>query len=223
VGGTRERDSPARHTSDRSPTQWDARRRDRRGTEAPRRRRIDTLVGLVGRHRYLPLSSCLVAMMTSQTLNQQWSTDFWEHSVVIRELATHLLHPRHPLLLVDVPHPYSSPHTLAVAALARLLGVGPIGAPGHGHRQPRAVPDRVPAVRRTAGPRYARPVLHAGVRAGALGLGALALKQLPQPQLAREVAADKPPVGLAHLLQHQSDTRNRSIYSKANEHGHDTR
>jgi hypothetical protein len=95
---------------------------------APGRRRLGGLIGFADRHRYLLLSSVLIGLMISQTLNQQWSTDFWEHSAVVREFATHLLHPRHPLLLVDATHPYFSPYTLAVGALARLTGIGPIGA-----------------------------------------------------------------------------------------------
>src|SRR5918911_3414862 len=82
---------------------------------------VHLLILFADRHRYLLLSLALVALMTSQTLNQEWSTDFWEHSAVVRELATHLLHPRHPLLLVGSPHPYYSPYMLAVAALSQLL------------------------------------------------------------------------------------------------------
>jgi hypothetical protein len=95
---------------------------------APDRRRLGGLISFADRHRYLVLSSVIMVLMTSQTLNQQWSTDFWEHSAVVREFAAHLLHPRHPLLLVDVTHPDFSPYTLAVGALARLAGIGPIGA-----------------------------------------------------------------------------------------------
>jgi hypothetical protein len=94
----------------------------------PEDRRVVGLLRFADRHRYLLLSSVLVALMTSQTLNQQWSTDFWEHGAVVRELATHLLHPRHPLLPVDATHPYFSPYTVAVGALAKLLGMGPVGA-----------------------------------------------------------------------------------------------
>src|SRR4029450_2707563 len=86
------------------------------------------VVRLADRHRYLIVSSILLVLMTSQTLNQQWSTDFWEHSAVVRALAAHLLHPDHPLLPVDATHPYFSPYTVAVGALARLLDIGPIGA-----------------------------------------------------------------------------------------------
>jgi hypothetical protein len=86
------------------------------------------VVRLADCHRYLIVSSILLVLMTSQTLNQQWSTDFWEHSAVVRALAADLLHPDHPLLPVDATHPYFSPYTVAVGALARLLDIGPIGA-----------------------------------------------------------------------------------------------
>lgn len=98
------------------------------GRATPGRRRAGGPIRLVDRRRYLLLSTALLVLMASQTLNQQWSTDFWEHSAVVRELATHPLHPRHPLLAVDATHPYFSPYTLAVGVFARLAGMGPIGA-----------------------------------------------------------------------------------------------
>ena len=98
------------------------------GRTAPGRRRLGRLISFADRHRYLLASSVLVVLMSSQTLNQQWSSDFWEHSAVVREFSTHLLHPHHPLLLVDATHPYFSPYTLAVGMLARLVGIGPLGA-----------------------------------------------------------------------------------------------
>jgi len=56
--------------------------------------------------------------MYRHTRNQLWVEDFWEHSAVVRELSTHLLHPKHPQLLLDAPHPFYSPYAVMVALLA---------------------------------------------------------------------------------------------------------
>ena len=45
---------------------------------------------------------------------------------MVRELATHPTHPRHPLLLIDAPHAFASPYALLVAALCRLTGVSSV-------------------------------------------------------------------------------------------------
>jgi hypothetical protein len=55
-----------------------------------------------------------------------WIGDFWEHSAVVRELITHPLHPRHPLLLVDAPHAFANPYALIVALLCRMAGVSSV-------------------------------------------------------------------------------------------------
>jgi hypothetical protein len=49
-----------------------------------------------------------------------FSSDFWEHAAVVRELAIRPLAPLHPLLRVDAPHAYVSPYLLAVGLAARL-------------------------------------------------------------------------------------------------------
>lgn len=53
--------------------------------------------------------------------NGQWGNDFWEHSAVVRELTTHVLHPKHPQLLIDAPHAFYSPYAVIVALLGRVL------------------------------------------------------------------------------------------------------
>ena len=73
-------------------------------------------------HRYAALCVALWALMLVQTTRGQWVGDFWEHSAVVRELATHLAHPRHPQLLLDAPHAFVSPYSVGVALLARGLG-----------------------------------------------------------------------------------------------------
>ena len=55
-----------------------------------------------------------------------FSSDFWEHAAVVRELAVRPLAPQHPLLRVDAPHAYVSPYLLAVGLAARLTHASPI-------------------------------------------------------------------------------------------------
>jgi hypothetical protein len=65
-------------------------------------------------------------LMASQTLNGIWGSDFWEHSAVIRELATNPWGPRHPQLLMDSPHAFFSPYLLGVGLFERMTGLTPI-------------------------------------------------------------------------------------------------
>ena len=57
-----------------------------------------------------------------------FSSDFWEHAAVVRELAVRPLAPHHPLLAIDATHAYFSPYHLAVALGARATGASPIAA-----------------------------------------------------------------------------------------------
>jgi hypothetical protein len=70
-------------------------------------------------HRFAVLSLTVFALMCLHTLNGQVGEDFWDHSAVVRELATHPLHPGHPELLLDVPHAFYSPYALVVALISR--------------------------------------------------------------------------------------------------------
>ena len=51
-----------------------------------------------------------------------FSSDFWEHAAVVRELSVRPFSPQHPLLSVDAPHAYVSPYHLVVGLAARLTG-----------------------------------------------------------------------------------------------------
>jgi hypothetical protein len=75
------------------------------------------------KHRFFILCSILFVLMVFQTINGQWGGDFWEHAAVVRELATHPLAPKHPILLFNAPHLYSSPYALGVALLSRISGL----------------------------------------------------------------------------------------------------
>jgi hypothetical protein len=60
--------------------------------------------------------------MLLQTVNGQWTGDFWEHCAVNRELATHPFSPKHPILLLDAPHSLYSPYALGIALISRITG-----------------------------------------------------------------------------------------------------
>jgi len=66
--------------------------------------------------------------MTFHTLNGQWVGDFWEHSAVVRELATRPFSPDHPQLLADLPHAFYSPYHLGIALISKLVDLDPVVA-----------------------------------------------------------------------------------------------
>jgi hypothetical protein len=78
---------------------------------------------------YILLALGELALTLVRFSNRQGiGSDFWEHSAVVRELATHPLHPRHPELVVNAPHAFFSPYTLAVGLFARLSGLDAVSA-----------------------------------------------------------------------------------------------
>lgn len=79
-------------------------------------------------NRYLVASCALVLLMAGTSLGGSWSHDFWEHSAVVKELATHPLDPVHPLLLLDVPHAFYSPYSLATGLFSKLTSLPPASA-----------------------------------------------------------------------------------------------
>ena len=95
-------------------TPRDNRLRGCRGTM----RRLQTLISWLITCRFALLCLLVWGVMYRHTRNQLWVEDFWEHSAVVRELSTHLLHPKHPQLLLDAPHPFYSPYAVMVALLA---------------------------------------------------------------------------------------------------------
>ena len=78
--------------------------------------------------RYRILAVFVFVLLAIQTSNQQWSSDFWEHSAAVREMSLHPLAPRHPLLAIDVPHHSYSLYGLALALAVRWLQISPIAA-----------------------------------------------------------------------------------------------
>lgn len=79
-------------------------------------------------NRYWVASFSLFVVMTSFNLYGYFGTDFWEHSAVVKELATHPLSPKHPLFNLNKPHVFFSPYLLCVGLLARLGSLNAIDA-----------------------------------------------------------------------------------------------
>ena len=78
------------------------------------------------RARLWLLAAALLAVVAVYAWTGVHGPDFWEHLAVVRELAAHPLHPRHPLLRVDAPHAFFSPYALVLGGATRLTGARPI-------------------------------------------------------------------------------------------------
>src|SRR5690242_8979287 len=74
------------------------------------------------RLRFVALASLVFAIVALHAAHGHWIGDFWEHSAVVRELITHPVRPRHPLLLLDAPHAFENPYALIVATVGRWSG-----------------------------------------------------------------------------------------------------
>jgi hypothetical protein len=68
---------------------------------------------------YLVVAGVLVAALIVQTLNRQWSGDWYLHAATVRELAAHPFSPHHPLVLTHDPDPDLSPYLLALGLVVR--------------------------------------------------------------------------------------------------------
>ncbi len=90
------------------------------------RRYLNTLHHLIVQRPYLLVSSLIVLGMLPYAYQNHWQGDFWEHSAVVRELATHPLHPKHPVMNVEVPHAFFSPYLLCVGVFSRISGMSPV-------------------------------------------------------------------------------------------------
>jgi hypothetical protein len=86
------------------------------------------VLSLLNKGRYVVLSSLVFVLMVVQTLNQQWSQDFWAHSAAVRELASHPVNPLHPQLDLDAPHPFFTAYALGAAALSTALDITSVTA-----------------------------------------------------------------------------------------------
>jgi hypothetical protein len=80
------------------------------------------------RVRLLAVTLGALALCTLYAVRGDFSSDFWEHAAVVRELSVRPFSPTHPLLSVDATHAYFSPYLLAVALAARATGISAIAA-----------------------------------------------------------------------------------------------
>jgi hypothetical protein len=68
---------------------------------------------------YLVVAGVLVGVLIVQTLNRQWSGDWYLHAATVRELAVHPFSPHHPLVLTHDPDPDLSPYMLVLGLVVR--------------------------------------------------------------------------------------------------------
>jgi hypothetical protein len=80
------------------------------------------------RVRLFAIALGALALCTLYAWRGYFSSDFWEHAAVVRELSVRPFSPEHPLLSVDATHAYFSPYLLAVALAARATGISAISA-----------------------------------------------------------------------------------------------
>ena len=78
------------------------------------------------RLRFAVVSVGALALCAAYVWRGYFSSDFWEHAAVVRELSLRPWAPTHPLLAIDAPHAYFSPYLLAVALVARAAGAPPL-------------------------------------------------------------------------------------------------
>jgi hypothetical protein len=86
----------------------------------------DEVGGTLYRLRFPALAVLVFTLVAAHAAHGHWIGDFWEHSAVVRELATHPLHPRHPLLVIDAPHALANPYAMLVALFCRLTGASAV-------------------------------------------------------------------------------------------------
>ncbi|MBF0571569.1 MAG: hypothetical protein HQL12_06815 [Candidatus Omnitrophica bacterium] len=79
-------------------------------------------------NQHLILSIVLLMFMVFHAFNGAWVGDFWMHSDVVHELATHPFSPKHPELLMDAPHSFYSPYSLGIALIAKIFNINSIMA-----------------------------------------------------------------------------------------------
>ena len=72
------------------------------------------------------VAAILLALYGVQVWRANWTGDFWEHSAAITAMIQAPLRPQHPSMAMDAPHFFFSPYSLALACVARWVGVGSI-------------------------------------------------------------------------------------------------
>ncbi len=80
------------------------------------------------RVRLLAVALGAFAVCAAYVWRGYFSSDFWEHAAVVRELSTRPFSPAHPLFALEAPHAYVSPYLLGVGLAARATGAAAIPA-----------------------------------------------------------------------------------------------
>jgi hypothetical protein len=68
------------------------------------------------------LSALLVFIASAYSTNGIWYGDFWEHSSVVKSILLNPTKPRHPFLITNSPHAFTSPYAYLVAGYVYLVG-----------------------------------------------------------------------------------------------------
>ena len=78
------------------------------------------------RFRLAAVSLGALALCAAYVWRGYFSSDFWEHAAVVRELSVRPFAPTHPLLSIAAPHAYFSPYLLVLGLVARATRASPI-------------------------------------------------------------------------------------------------
>jgi len=89
---------------------------------------FQTISKLVNKYSFLLVATALFIFESFAILKGNWQSDFWDHSSAIKALSENLLHPSHPYLKLNTPHPFFSPYSVAVAAFAKAAHLNSIQA-----------------------------------------------------------------------------------------------
>jgi hypothetical protein len=75
---------------------------------------------------YLVVALVVLLLLSLQTLNRQWSTDYYMYAATTSSLHADLTDPRHEMTGSDDASEHFTPYTLALAAVERGTGLAPI-------------------------------------------------------------------------------------------------
>jgi hypothetical protein len=74
---------------------------------------------------YLAVAAVLFVLLSVQTINRQWSTDYWMYTATIGSLHDDLRHPEHDMTATDRPSERYTPYTVGLAAIERVTDLAP--------------------------------------------------------------------------------------------------
>lgn len=79
-----------------------------------------------GRVPYLVLAAVLLVLLGVQTLNRQWSSDFFMHTATINALRDDIVDPEHDMTGTDDPSERSNPYMVGLAEVGRVSGLATV-------------------------------------------------------------------------------------------------